>query len=90
MADIINCQKALRKHQQAVHSYNMKDIFGPVYISDDVSHKFNLVPPKVEVPKDVTGPVYLTEEARHKYSEFVKQVEGLKTIAGPVYLNEKQ
>ena len=50
----------------------MKDIFGPVYISDDVSHKFNLVPPKVEVPKDVTGPVYLTEEARHKYSEIVK------------------
>ena len=83
-------QLSSEKSQQAVHSYDMTDIFGPVFISDVVSHKFNLVPPKVEVPKVVTGPVILTEEARHKYSEFVKQVEGLKTNAGPVYLNEKQ
>ena len=57
-------QLSSEKSQQAVHSYDMTDIFGPVFISDVVSHKFNLVPPKVEVPKDVTGPVKLSRDSK--------------------------
>ena len=73
------------------HTETLKDLIGPVYLSEDVSHKFSVVPPRVEAPRwenkllmiskatfhrDVSGPVYLTEEARHKYGEFIKQVEG--------------
>ena len=62
----------------AKHAEALKDLIGPVYLAEDVSHGFSVVPPKYETPKDVNGPIYLTEEARHKYSEFIKQVEGKK------------
>ena len=63
-------------------------MFHPVYLSENPSKAFNVVPPKVSGPKDVAGPVYLTENARHKYAEFIMQVKGLKNIAGPVYLSD--
>ena len=49
----------------------LKCLFHPVYLSDNPSHPFYVVPPKVSGAKNVAGPVYLTKNARHKYAEFI-------------------
>ena len=46
---------------------SLKDLFRPVYLSDNPSHAFAVVPPKVSGAKNVAGPVSLTENARHKW-----------------------
>ena len=33
------------------HAETLKDLIGPVYLSEDVSHKFSVVPPRVEAPR---------------------------------------
>ena len=41
-----------------------------MYLSDNPSHPFYVVPPKVSGAKNVAGPVHLTKNARRKYAAF--------------------
>ena len=49
---------------------SLKCLFHPVYLSDNPSHHFYVVPPKVSGAKNVAGPVHLTKTARRKYAVF--------------------
>ena len=40
------------------HDPYQKDLIGPVYLSEDVSHKFSVVPPRVEAPRWKKTPNY--------------------------------
>ena len=48
----------------------LKCLFHPVYLSDNPSHPFYVVPPKVSGEKNVAGPVQLTKNDRRKYAAF--------------------
>ena len=45
-------------------------VFHPVYLSDNPSHPFYVVPPKVSEEKNVAGPVQLTKNDRRKNAAF--------------------
>ena len=45
-------------------------VFHPVYLSDNPSHPFYVVPPKGSGEKNVAGPVQITKNDRRKNAAF--------------------
>ena len=62
----------------------LKTIAGPVYMSANNKHNFDVIEKHLETFKQVNGPIYVTGNAKHNFSKIQKAAETIKGLNYPI------
>ena len=62
----------------------LKTIAGPVYMSENNKHNFDVIDKHLDTLKEVHGPIYVNENTKHSFSEIQKAAEKITGLNFPV------